>query len=180
MMLPSVYVRTHTLPLRAYAHNPYDAFMAARSKDPDHVAPWRAMLLAHNRALRAIEASLDAAGTIPLTWYDVLLELSRADGQLRMQDLGERTVLSRTRISRIVDELEQHGLVRREPDPDDGRAIRATITADGRAAFRATAPHYLQGIDEHFTSHLTPAERLAITSGLTRVFDAHEAANRPR
>lgn len=149
--------------------------MAKNSPDPIHVAPWRAMLLAHSRALRAIEAELQRLGTIPLSWYDVLLELHGADGSLRMQDLGERVVLSRTRVSRLVDELERDGLVRREADPDDGRAIRATITPAGRKALRATAPHYLENIDRHFTSHLTKTERQAITTGLMRVVDAHDA-----
>ena len=89
----------------------------------DRIAAWRALLLAHSRAVRAIEVDVDAEGTIPLAWYDVLLELNAADdGQLRMQDLGMRAVLSRTRVSRIVGELEDAGLVKRRPHPDDGRA----------------------------------------------------------
>lgn len=151
----------------------------SRSAD-DPVAPWRAMLLAHNRALRAIEADLHTAGTIPLTCYDVLLELTGAGGRLRMQDLGERVVLSRTRVSRLVDELEQQGLVERQPDPDDGRAVLAVITTAGRAAMRATAPHYLRSIEEHFTRHLSPAERRAITAGLTRVVDIHDRRGQGR
>lgn len=145
----------------------------------DPVAPWRAMLMAHSRALRAIEADLQAAGTIPLTWYDVLLELRAADGELRMQDLGERVVLSRTRVSRLVDELQTEGLVERVADPDDGRAVLAAITTAGRDALRAAAPHYLSGIERHFTSHLTESEQRAITRGLTKVVDAHQALPRP-
>ena len=77
---------------------------------------WRAMLLAHHRTVRAMESELDRSGAIPLTWYDVLLELrSSADG-LRMQALSGRVVLSRTRVSRLVDELERDGLVQRMPD----------------------------------------------------------------
>lgn len=144
----------------------------------DPVAPWRAMLMAHSRTLRSIEADLRAAGTIPLTWYDVLLELHAADGQLRMQDLGERVVLSRTRVSRLVDELETEGLVERHPDPDDGRAVLAAITSTGRNALRAAAPHYLRGIEQHFTRHLSSDERMAITRGLGQVAAAHRPVSR--
>lgn len=148
---------------------------------PDRIAAWRALLLAHNRAVRAIEQELDDAGTIPLGWYDVLLELDAApDGRLRMQELGLRAVLSRTRISRIVGELEAEGLVRRMPDPDDGRAALATITAEGRAAFRTAAPVYLAGIERHFTRHLTDNQQRTIAAGLQRVIDAHRAAADPR
>lgn len=143
--------------------------------ESDPVAPWRAVLLAHSRALRAIEGDMSAAETIPLNWYDVLLELHGADGRLRMQELGEQVVLSRARVSRLVDQLEVVGLVRREPDPNDGRATFAVITPAGTAAFRAAAPHYLAGIEQHFTSYLSASEKRSITKGLMRVVDAHSA-----
>ena len=95
-----------------------------------------------------------------------------------MQELGERVVLSRTRVSRLVDELEQHGLVTRRADPDDGRATIASITDEGEEAFRATAPVYLAKIDEHFNAHLSARERTVIASALQRVADAEAAAPR--
>jgi DNA-binding MarR family transcriptional regulator len=147
----------------------------------DPIAPWRAVLLAQARAIRAIERDLDRAGAIPLSWYDVLLELNAAGAAgLRMQELGLRAVLSRTRISRLVTELERRGLIERVPDPDDGRATLATITPDGRAALKQAAPVYLTGIREHFSRHLTRAQQSAITAGLQRVIDAHDALADPR
>lgn len=152
--------------------------MAPRDRPTlDPVAPWRAMLLAHSRALRAIEADLAAAGAIPLTWYDVLLELRSAGHPLRMQVLGERVVLSRTRVSRLVQELESRGLVARAPDPDDGRSTLAAITDAGTNALRQAAPVYLAGIEVHFTRHLTASQQHAIAAGLTRVAEAHDPAH---
>jgi len=105
--------------------------------------------------------------------YDVLLELNAAPGRrLRMQQLSDRVVLSRSRVSRVVDEMEQAGLVRREPDPDDRRASFAVITDDGRAALRKAAPVYLQGIDDEFLSHLGAGERKALERSLRKVLDA--------
>src|ERR1700744_1017362 len=102
------------------------------------IAAWRSLLLAQNAALRAIEAQLAAAGQIPLNWYDVLLELNAAAGrQLRMQELAAGVVLSRTRVSRLVEELARAGLVRREPDPADGRGSFAVLTSAGRSRLRA-------------------------------------------
>lgn len=149
--------------------------------DPDPIAAWRAVLLAQSRAVRAIEAEMESAGAIPLSWYDVLLELQAApNGQLRMQDLALRAVLSRTRISRVVTELEHAGLVERLADPGDGRAALATITAEGRRAFRQTAPVYRRSIAAQFTQYLSPPQQRSIARGLQRVIDAHSATIDPR
>ena len=140
------------------------------------VSAWRALLLAQSRVVRAIERDLDAVGAIPLGWYDVLLELNAApERQLRMQDLAARAVLSRTRVSRIVTELADAGYVERREDPADRRAWLATLTAEGRAVLKATAPRYLAGIEQHFNRHLTVAERRTVASALDKVVGAHRA-----
>jgi DNA-binding MarR family transcriptional regulator len=145
------------------------------SDDVD-VGAWRAVLLAQSRVVRAIERDLDAAGAIPLGWYDVLLELNAApDRQLRMQDLAMRAVLSRTRVSRIVTELADAGYVERREDPVDRRAWLATLTPAGRAALKQTAPHYLAGIERHFNRHLGATDRTVIERALAKVIDAHHA-----
>ena len=149
--------------------------------DIDSVAAWRAVLLAQSRALRAIERDLAAAGAIPLPWHDVLLELEAApERRLRMQELGLRAVLSRTRVSRVVGELEDAGYVRREPDPTDGRATLATLTPSGLVAFRTTAPLYLTGIERHFTRFIPPAGQRAVVAALQPVIEAHDAIADPR
>ena len=148
--------------------------------DEDRVRAWRAVLLAQSRAIRAIERDLEQAGAISLQWYDVLLELNAAPDGLRMQELAMRTVVSRTRVSRIVAELEQRGLVERVIDPDDGRASLATITIAGRDEFRRAAPVYMAGIDDHFNRYLTAAQRAAVAGALQRVVDAHAENTDPR
>ncbi len=154
---------------------------AARMTDDIDVSAWRALLLAQSRALRAIERDLEAAGVIPITWYDVLRGINSApERQLRMQELGVRAVLSRTRVSRIVTELEGAGLVERRPDPDDGRATLAVITPAGRTALRRAAPVYLAGIEQHFNRYLSASSRRTIAVALQRVIDAHQAQLDPR
>jgi DNA-binding MarR family transcriptional regulator len=164
--------------MRAYARKRYHRPVR---NVPDPLAAWRALLLAQSRAVRAIERDMQAAGVIPLGWYDVLLELNAAPGRrLRMQDLAARAVLSRTRVSRIVSELEAHGFVQRVPDPDDGRVALAAITTEGRSALRAAAPTYLAGIDAHFNRYLSPMVQRSIATALQRVIDAHQASADPR
>lgn len=151
--------------------------MQPMTHDDEHdIAAWRALLLAQNAVLRAIEADLERAGCVPLSWYDVLLELNAAeDRRLRMQELARRTVLSRTRVSRLVDDLVAEGHVGRAPDPADGRASFAVLTPAGRTALRKAAPVYLDGIRRHFTDHLRASERSRLVATLGKVIDAHQS-----
>jgi DNA-binding MarR family transcriptional regulator len=120
------------------------------------VAAWRGLLVAHSRLVPAVEADLRAAGQVSLSWYDVLLELNAAPGRrLRMSELGQRAVLSRTRVSRVVDELAAAGLAERQPDQADGRSSFAVLTAAGRNALRRAWPVYREAIRRHLGARLT-------------------------
>jgi DNA-binding MarR family transcriptional regulator len=143
--------------------------------DDERIGAWAALLRVHAAVVPRLERELAAVG-MPLSWYDVLLELNSApDRRLRMTELGARAVLSRERVSRVVDELERAGLVRRERNPDDGRSLLAVITDAGRERLRAAAPTYLAGIDRHFGAHLRAAEARTVAAALSRVLDAQEA-----
>jgi DNA-binding MarR family transcriptional regulator len=141
-------------------------------RDDERVAAWAAVLRVHAAVVPRLERELAAVG-MPLSWYDVLLELNAApDRRLRMSELGARAVLSRERVSRVVDELQRAGLVRRERNPDDGRSLLAVITDDGRARLRAAAPTYLSGIARHFGAHLDDEEARVVGAALRRVVEA--------
>lgn len=159
--------------------NEPDAPDASATTGAADVQAWRALLVAHSAALRAIEADVQRVG-MPLTWYDVLLELDVADGgRLRMQELASRVVLSRTRVSRLVDEMATRDLVTKRPDDDDRRSSWAVITEQGRSALRETAPAYLAGIERHFNRYLTVSERRAVARALGKVADAHGGPSTP-
>jgi DNA-binding MarR family transcriptional regulator len=124
--------------------------------DDPVVEAWRGLLVAHSRLVPAVEADLRAAGQVPLSWYDVLLELNAAPGhRLRMSELGQRAVLSRTRVSRVVDELAAAGLAERQPDEADGRSSFAVLTAGGKDALRRAWPVYRQAIHRQLAGRLT-------------------------
>ena len=134
---------------------------------------WAALLRVHAAVTPVLDQELQAAHGIPITWYDVLLELNAAEGRrLTMSQLGEVAVVSRSRVSRVVDELVRAGLVERVPNPADGRSAFARITSAGRSRLRAAAPTYLAGIERHFTSHLTAAEAHVVATALERVLKA--------
>src|SRR6476619_4251596 len=140
---------------------------------------WGALLRVHARLVPLLDRELQAAHQLPLAWYDVLLELNYGpDRRLRMSDMGERVTLSRTRVSRLVDEMSLAGLVRRDANPDDRRSAYAVLTTKGRNVFRQAAPTYLAGIDSHFGDAMTLAELTAIKNGLDKVI--RHAADRSR
>jgi DNA-binding MarR family transcriptional regulator len=133
---------------------------------------WGALLQVQAALVPQLDRTLRVATGLPLAWYDVLLELSSApDRRLTMSDLGDRVVLSRTRVSRVVDELVDAGLVRRDPNPIDGRSAFAVLTAEGRRRFRQAAPVYLDGIERWFAEGLTVSELRSIATTLGRVRD---------
>jgi DNA-binding MarR family transcriptional regulator len=136
-------------------------------------AAWSALLRVHANLTPILDQELQAAHGLPLTWYDVLLELNAAEGrELTMSQLGAVAVVSRSRVSRVVDDLARAGLVERVANPADGRSALARITPAGRSRLRAAAPTYLAGIERHFTSHLTPAEARTVATALERVLAA--------
>ncbi len=137
-------------------------------------AAWSALLRVHATLVPALDQELQATHQTPLTWYDVLLELNAApDRQLTMSALGAVAVVSRSRVSRVVDELVAAGLVERVPNPADRRSAFARITPAGRARLRTAAPTYLAGIERHFTSHLTEREAATVATALQKVLRAH-------
>jgi DNA-binding MarR family transcriptional regulator len=129
---------------------------------------WESLLRLHAAVLPRLEHAVANDGRLPLSWYDVLLELNDAGGRLTMGQLGERVVLSRTRVSRVVDDLVANGLVAREVNPDDGRSAFAVLTADGRRRFLAGAKAYLPAIDQEFAP--------VGADGLRRLAEALESA----
>lgn len=153
--------------------------MASRSRRQLAADAWGALLQTHAALVPELDRSLRSHSGLPLAWYDVLLELSAADdGRLRMSELAERAVLSRTRISRVVDELVRARLVAKEPNRVDARSSYAVITTEGRQRFEASAPHYLAQIEQRFAAGLTDDELRTIARALRRV-QTHSITTRP-
>jgi DNA-binding MarR family transcriptional regulator len=90
-----------------------------------------------------------------------------------MGQLGAVAAVSRTRVSRVVDELVRAGLVARESNPDDGRSAYATLTPAGRAALRKAAPTYLAAVRREFADHLTAHEADVLAGALRKVLVAN-------
>jgi len=134
---------------------------------------WGALLKVHAALVPRLDRELQDTHGLPLTWYDVLLELNAApDRRLTMGQLGSVAAVSRTRVSRVVDELVRAGLVAREPNPDDGRSAFAALTPAGRTALRKAAPTYLAAVRRAFADHLTAREAEVLAGALRKVLAA--------
>jgi DNA-binding MarR family transcriptional regulator len=142
----------------------------------DLTETWGALLKVHAALVPRLDRELQDSHGLPLTWYDVLLELNSAPGRrLTMGELGAVAAVSRTRVSRVVDELVRAGLVTREPNPDDGRSAFAALTPAGRTALRKSAPTYVAAVHREFADHLTAHEAEVLAGALRKVVAASEA-----
>lgn len=131
---------------------------------------WRTFITAHATVIDLIEHELAEAKQLPLSSYDVLLALVEAPNRrLRMHELAQAVVLSRSGLTRLVDRLEQEGLLRRERNGADRRATYAVLTLKGFRAFRGAWPIYARGIITHFIRYLTEEELSMLTGMLERV-----------
>ena len=133
---------------------------------------WRLLLETHRRLATELDHELQAAHDLSLDWYDVLFQLNEAGGRLRMHELSEATLFSRTDCTRLVDRMAAAGLVARERATEDGRGVYAVLTASGKDRLRSAAATHLDGIQRLFGAHLNEDETGAMRTGLGRVVDS--------
>ena len=137
--------------------------------DP-RLSAWRAFLLAHARVMRALERELQDEQDLALTDYDVLVQLATAeDRRLRMSDLADRLLLSRSGATRLVDRLVAGGLVERVTCESDRRGQWAMLTDDGVARLRDATPTHLRGVAEHFVDRLDSGQLRELEGMLDQV-----------
>jgi DNA-binding MarR family transcriptional regulator len=131
------------------------------------IRTWARLIRAQQAVLAAVEAELKAAGFPPLAWYDVLLELSRAEQGLRPFALEHELLLAQYNLSRLLDRLERAGYLERRACPEDGRGQIVVITAAGRALMKRMWPTYRAAIARHVGAKLSEddASRLAALLG---------------
>jgi DNA-binding MarR family transcriptional regulator len=144
--------------------------------DPQRLAAWRSFLEAHARVTDILEEELEAERDLPLTWYDVLVQLEEsADHRLRMTDLAGAVLLSKSGLTRLIDRMCGASLVERAPDPLDRRGTYVSLTTLGFDRLQDAAPVHMRGIEEHFARYLSDAETAAIHEGFRRILEgAHD------
>lgn len=143
------------------------------STDEQRMAAWRAFLLTYSTVLRSLEQEMEDEQGIPLSWYEILARLDDAEGgAIRMQELAESVLLSRSGLTRLIDRMEVAGLVERRPCPEDRRGTFAVITTKGKATFKKAVPSHIDGIQQHFLRYLDLFDVQALHRVLGKILDA--------
>jgi DNA-binding MarR family transcriptional regulator len=138
----------------------------------EQLAAWRTFLRAHAHVTRRLEADLLAEQDLPLAWYDVLVQLVEApEHRLRMTELADRVLLSRSGLTRLVDRMERDGLVRREACDSDARGLFTVLTSEGYERLRQASRTHLRGIHEYVVSRLAPDELARLGDLLSKLLD---------
>jgi DNA-binding MarR family transcriptional regulator len=136
----------------------------------EELGAWRGLLRVHSALVKALDAELLAAHALPLTSYEVLINLQAAPGRRRrMAELADGVLLSRSGMTRLVDRLERDGLLERDACTDDGRGTFAVLTDKGDACLAEARRTHLDGVRERFVQHFEPDELQVLATFWERV-----------
>lgn len=138
--------------------------------NPDPRSAWYEAVRAHSALTELMEQRLEQAVGMPLAWYDVLVNLYLAPGHaLRMSELANSVLTSRSWLTRRVDQLERAGLVERCSAHGDGRGVRARLTREGKRAYLRLERVHSGVVDEFFATHVSPDEADIVREVMARV-----------
>jgi DNA-binding MarR family transcriptional regulator len=122
-----------------------------------------------------LDAELQRDAGIPVSWYDTLVHLEEAPEGLRMNELADRILYSKSGLTRVVDKMDEAGLVRRVRPENDRRSIFVLLTDEGRGTLEQARRHHRHGIQEHFSQHLADSD----VKALIRAFEKISTHARP-
>ena len=139
------------------------------SPPPEALAAWRVFFECALALPDILDAELEDAVGLPFRWYDVLVQLEEAGHGAPMNEVASRILASKSGLTRVIDRMEEAGLVRRERPGDDRRVVLVFITDEGLATLHAARRVHRDGIRRHFTQHLTEAELRTLARTLEKV-----------
>ena len=139
------------------------------SPSPERLHSWRLFFESALGLLDVLNSELEQAVGIPQRWYDVLVHLEELPEGIRMNELAERILYSKSGFTRVVDRMEEAGLVRRVRPEHDRRSILIVLTDEGTETLEQARRHHRDGIDRHFSQHLTDADIKALTRAFEKV-----------
>jgi len=146
-----------------------DRLVAAELPERRGLDAWVSLLQAHATLMRRLESDLERETGLALADFDVLAQLARAGGELRMTELAARALISRSGMTRRVTRLVEEGLVRRADADADGRGVVVALTDAGLARLAETAPVHARGISKLFVAQLDDQELAILERALGKV-----------
>ena len=148
------------------------------SPSPERLRAWRLYFESALALLDVLDAELEQAAGIPQRWYDVLVHLEESPQGIPMNELADRILYSKSGFTRVVDRMEEAGLVRRIRPENDRRSILVSLTDNGRGTIDHARRHHRDGLERHFAQHLTDTDIKALTRALEKI-SAHARPLRP-
>jgi DNA-binding MarR family transcriptional regulator len=146
-----------------------DRLVAQEVPNRHGLGAWGSLLRAHATLVRQLETDLKRETGLALADFDVLAQLAHAGGALRMTDLADRALISRSGMTRRVAGLVGQGLVRRAGADVDARGVVVELTDAGMARLTETAPVHARGIAKLFVAQLNDQELAALETVLQKV-----------
>src|SRR5215212_3008827 len=144
----------------------------------ERLRAWRLYFESALALIDVLDAALEGDAGIPLRWYDALVHLEETPDGLRMNELAERILYSKSGFTRVVDRLEEAGLVQRVRPENDRRSILVVLTDQGRTTMEQARRRHRQAIDQHFSRHLSDTDVKALTRALEKL-STHARPLRP-
>ena len=148
------------------------------SPSPERLRCWRLFFESSLALGDVLDTELEQAVGIPQRWYDVLVHLEESPGGIRMNELAERILYSKSGFTRVVDRMEEAGLIRRVRPAQDRRTILVVLTTKGSATLDRARAYHRDGIERHFAHYLSPADVKALTRALEKI-STHARPLRP-
>ena len=148
------------------------------SPSPERLRCWRLFFQSGLALQSVLDAELEHQAGLPLRWYDVLVQLEDSPDGIPMSELAGRILHSKSGFTRLVDRMEQAGLVRRVRPDHDRRSILIVLTDQGTATMQHARRYHRDGIERHFSQHLTDNEISVLTRALEKV-STHARPLRP-
>jgi DNA-binding MarR family transcriptional regulator len=139
---------------------------------------WRLFFESALALLDVLDSELEHSAGIPMRWYDVLVHLEESPEGIRMNELAERILYSKSGFTRVVDRMEEARLVRRVRPEHDRRSILVVLTDNGAETMERARRHHRDGIERHFSQHLDDDDVRALTHALEKV-STHARPLRP-
>jgi DNA-binding MarR family transcriptional regulator len=148
------------------------------SPSTERLRAWRLFFESALALTDVLDSELERDAGLALPWYDVLVHLEEKPEGLRMKELAGRILYSKSGFTRVIDKMEEAGLVRRIHPENDRRSILVALTDEGRATLERARRHHRHGIEQHFSSHLTDTDVKALTRAFEKV-STHARPLRP-
>jgi DNA-binding MarR family transcriptional regulator len=152
--------------------------LSLSSPSPERLRSWRLFFESAMAVTDVLDEELQREAGISTRWYDVLVHLEESPEGIPMNELAERILYSKSGFTRVVDRMEEAGLVSRVRPEHDRRTILVVLTDKGAETMEDARRHHRDGIERHFAKHLTDNEVKVLTRALKKV-SAHARPLRP-